>query len=87
MNKLHHYCTTEHHTIPEKNMLNIYMLLLKDLQHKLNEKGKFQKFKQCMLVCVCFSGNVDTLTQMYTQRPAPKTYIKRFFFLEGYTEI
>ena len=33
-------------------MVDIYMLLLKDLQDKLNEKSKFEKPEQYMLVCV-----------------------------------
>lgn len=38
----------------KKKMVNICLLLLKDLQHVLNEKSKFQKFKQYILVYVWF---------------------------------
>lgn len=51
LNESHFFSAIEHHMIPEKNVVTIYMLLLKDLQDKLNEKSKFEKTEQYMLVC------------------------------------
>jgi len=52
LNESHFFSAIEHHMIPEKNMVDMCMLLLKDLQDKLNEKSNFEKPEQYMLVCV-----------------------------------
>lgn len=59
LNESHFFSAIEHPMSPEKNVVTIYMLLLKDLQDKLNEKASLRRLNS-----ICWS--VDSFLKMYT---------------------